>query len=224
MYEWLLPLIVGIIALTMSAALAGKYLAKKRMYHLLWAIGMFLWAVSDFTQLYALLLSWTVIIYLSYFFSSIMLAGFLGAGTLYLVMPNSRVPSLYLWFNVIAAVALIIAIAMVPVNTAALQNAVAGANGISGLSNDIAALVNIPALFTFVGGALYSFIRWRKLYALLIAIGGAVPAVGGSFAAVAIPALLPYTDFIGIIFLSAGFYLSFSAGQQKENGPKGKQK
>ena len=216
MYEWILPLIVGIVALTMSAVLACKYFEKRRMYHLLWAVGMFLWAVSDFTQLYALLLSWTVIIYLAYFFSSIMLAGFLGAGTLYLVMLNSRVPWFYLWFNVIAAVALIIALLLAPINSAALQSAVAGANGISGISNIfIAAIVNIPALFTFVGGALYSFIRWRKTYSLLIAIGGAIPAVGGSFAAIAIPALLPYTDFIGIIFLSAGFYLSFNASQKK---------
>src|SRR5271154_2387139 len=118
MYEWVLPLVVGVIALAMSAALANKYLAKRRMYHLLWAIGMFLWAISDFTQLYALILSWTVLIYLTYFFSSIMLAGFLGAGTLYLVMHSSRIPSLYLWFNIIAATALIIAIAIAPLNTA----------------------------------------------------------------------------------------------------------
>ena len=214
MWEWVLPLIVGIIALVMTVALFKRYLAKKREYHLLWGIGMLLWAVSDFTQMYALLLNWTVPIYLAYFFSSIMLAGFLGAGTLYLVRPNGRISPAYLWFNIIAAVALLVAILVAPINQAALQNAVAGANGISGISNDIAALVNIPALFTFVGGALYSFIRWRKMYALLIAIGGAIPAVGGSFAAVAIPALLPYTDFIGIIFLSAGFYLSFNVAPQ----------
>lgn len=216
MDEWVLPFVVGIIALAMSLALFNRYLAKKRVFHLLWAVGMLLWAVSDFTQLYALLLGWIVVVYLAYFFSSIMLAGFLGAGTLYLVRPEGRIPRFYLWFNIIAAAALIVSISIVPVNTAALQNAVAGANGISGLSNDIAALVNIPALFTFVGGALYSFVRWRRAYALLIAIGGAVPAVGGSFAAIAIPTLLPYTDFIGIVFLSLGFYLSFNAGTQKD--------
>src|SRR5271170_2854227 len=122
MYEWVLPLIVGIIALGMSAELANKYFAKRRMHHLLWAVGMFLWAISDFTQLYALLLSWTVIIYLAYFFSSIMLAGFLGAGTLYLVKYEGIISPLYLWFNIIAAVALIIALGLTPVNMAALQS------------------------------------------------------------------------------------------------------
>jgi len=224
MYEWILPLIVGIIALVICATLFKIYAQKRRMHHLLWAVGMLLWAVSDFTQLYALLLSWTVAIYLAYFFSSIMLAGFLGAGTLYLVRPQGRISQVYLWFNIIAGIALIIAISLAPINAAALKNAVAGANGISGLSNDIAAIVNIPALFTFVGGALYGFIRWRKLYALLIAIGGAVPALGGTFAAVAIPALLPYTDFIGIIFLGAGFYLSFNSATRKKDDQKGKRK
>lgn len=216
MYEGILPLIVGIIAIAISVILYRKYLEKKHIYHMLWSIGMFLWALSDFTQLYALLAGWTVLIYLAYFFSSIMLAGFLGAGTLYLVKPEGKIPLLYVWFNVIAAIALIITLSITPVNTAALQTAVTGANGISGLSNDIAAIVNVPALITFVGGALYSFVRWRKLYALFIAIGGAVPAVGGSFAAIAIPALLPYTDFIGIIFLGIGFSLSLNLSSSKE--------
>lgn len=216
MYEWVLPLVVGIIALAISILLFKKYLVNKRMYHLLWGVGMLLWAISDFTQLYALLLSWTVPIYLAYFFSSIMLAGFLGAGTLYLIK-SGTVSKLYLWFNVLAAIALAIAIILAPINSAALQNAVAGANGISGISNDIAAVVNIPALFAFVGGALYSFVKYKKMYALLIAIGGAVPAVGGSFAAIAIPALLPYTDFIGIIFLGSGFLLSFKDAGKKRH-------
>lgn len=218
MYEWILPLIVGIIALAMTAALFKRYAEKKRMYHLIWGVGMLLWAVSDFTQMYALLASWTVPVYIAYFFSSIMLAGFLGAGTIYLIRTEGRIAPLYLWFNIIAGVALLGAVLITPLNTAALANAVAGANGVSPLSNYIAAIVNIPALITFVGGALYSFVKWRKAYALLIAIGGAVPAVGGTFAAVAIPALLPYTDLIGILFLSAGFYLSFKTSTNK-TGP-----
>ena len=210
MYESILPLVVGIIALAISVILLDKYRSAKRMYHLLWSLGMFLWAVSDFTQFYAIALKWTSAIYLTYFFSSIMLAGFLGAGTVYLAMPKGRAAPIYLWFNIIAAIVLLLAMLSTPLDSTALQNAIAGANGMPGISNDIAALVNIPALFTFVGGALYSYIKQKRFYALLIAVGGAVPAVGGTLAAVAIPALLPYTDFIGIAFLSVGFYLSLS--------------
>ncbi len=206
-----MPLMAGGLALAISAVLARMYLRRRRIHHLLWTVGMLLWAVSDFTQFYAIVAAWTVPVYLSYFFGSIMLAGFLGAGTLCLVLPKNRVSHAYVWFNVVAGVALAVVIAVTPIDTSALQAAVTGANPItSPIASYIAALVNIPALFTFAGGALYSFIRTRKLYALLITAGALIPAFGGTLATIALPQLLPYTDFLGILVLGSGFYLSFS--------------
>ena len=206
-----MPLVAGTLALAISAVLARMYLQRRRTHHLLWSVGMLLWAVSDFTQFYAIVAAWTVPVYLAYFFGSIMLAGFLGAGTLCLVLPKSRISSGYVWFNVVAGVALAVVLAAAPVNTSALQSAVTGSNPItSPIAGGIAAVVNIPALFTFAGGALYSFIRTRKLYALLITIGALIPAFGGTLATIALPQLLPYTDFFGILILGAGFYLSFT--------------
>ena len=99
MYEGILPLVVGVIALAMSVVLLDKYRSTKHMYHVLWSFGMFLWAVSDFTQFYAIILKWTAAVYLAYFFSSIMLAGFLGAGTVYLAASKSKAA---VHFNMIA--------------------------------------------------------------------------------------------------------------------------
>ncbi len=209
--ESIMPLVAGILALVISLVLARMYVQRRKVHLLLWSIGMLLWAVSDFTQLYAIIAAWTVPIYLSYFFSSIMLAGFLGAGTVYLVFPKSNISTWYAWFNVIAAIALAVTIIVTPLKESALQEAVTGANPItSPIANAIAAIVNIPALFTFAGGALYSFVKTRKAYALLIFIGAIIPAVGGTLATVAIPQLLPFTDFFGILFLGVGFYLSFN--------------
>jgi len=209
--ESVMPLVAGTLALAISAVLARMYLGRRGVHHLLWSVGMLLWAVSDITQFYAFVAAWTVPIYLSYFFGSIMLAGFLGAGTLCLVLPKSRISSGYMWFNVIAAVALAVVLATTPINASALQAAVTGANPItSPIASAIAAVVNIPALFTFAGGALYSFIRTRRPYALLITAGALIPAGGGTLATIALPQLLPYTDFFGILVLGAGFYLSFS--------------
>ncbi len=211
--ESVMPLLAGILALAISIVLARTYLQKHKVHHLLWSVGMLLWAVSDFTQLYAMIVAWTVPMYLAYFFSSIMLAGFLGAGTVCLVFQKSRIALGYAWFNVIAAIALAMTIVVTPLNASALQVAVTGADPItSPIANAIAAVVNIPALFTFAGGALYSFVRTRKAYALLIFIGALIPALGGTLATVAIPQLLPFTDFFGILVLGAGFYLSFGTG------------
>ncbi len=217
--ESVMPLIAGLLALAISLALARMYVQKRRIHHLLWSIGMLLWAVSDFTQLYALLVAWTVPVYLAYFFGSIMLAGFLGSGTLYLVFPKSRISRWYMWFNVVAGAALALSLLIFPLNTSALQSAVTGANPVtSAVANAIAAIVNIPALFTFAGGALYSFIKTRRAYALLITAGALIPAFGGTLAAIAIPQLLPFTDFFGILFLGAGFYLSFKARPKGQRG------
>ncbi len=210
--EAVMPLIAGVLALAISVVLARMYVQKRRMHHLLWAVGMLFWAISDFTQLYAIVASWTVFIYLAYFFGSIMLAGFLGAGTIYLVFPKSRISSGYLWFNIVFGVALAVSLVLTPLNSSALQAAVTGANPISSpIVNDIAAIINIPALFAFAGGALYSYIRTRRIYALLITIGAVIPALGGTLAAILIPQFLPFTDFFGILFLGVGFYLSFNA-------------
>ncbi len=210
--ESVMPLIAGLLALLISLVLARMYFQKRKIHHLLWSAGMFLWAISDFTQLYAILAEWTVPIYLAYFFGSIMLAGLLGSGTLYLVFPKSRISRWYMWFNIILGVALAVTLVVTPINVSALSMAVTGANPItSPVANGIAALVNVPALVTFGGGALYSFIRTRKAYALLITAGAIIPALGGILATFAIPQLLPFTDFFGVLCLGAGFYLSFNA-------------
>jgi len=205
-----LSLVAGIVALAVALAVFRVYLEKRKAHHLLWAVGMLLWAASDFTQLYALVVGWTVPVYLLYFFCSIMLAGFLGAGTLYLVAPGRRVSTYYFWFNAACAAILAILLVTTPVNKAALQTAVVGADAItSAYVGAIAAIVNTPALVTFVGGAAYSFVKTKRLYALLITVGAALAAFGGILATALLPQFLPYTDFVGVSFLGAGFFLTF---------------
>ena len=63
----------------------------------------------------------------------IMLAVFLGAGTVYLATPKGRVASIYLCFNILAAIVLLLAMSSTPLDCVALQNAIAGANGTPGI-------------------------------------------------------------------------------------------
>ena len=212
----IMPLVAGALALAIAVILARMYVRSRKVHHLLWSVGMLLWAISDFTQLYAMIATWNVPIYLAYFFGSIMLAGFLGAGTLYLIFPKSRPTRPYMWFNVVFGIALAVALVATPIKASALQTAVTGADPItSPIVNAIAAIVNIPALIAFAGGALYSLVRTRKLYALFILLGALIPAFGGTLATIAIPQLLPFTDFLGILALGVGFYLSFNPGTRQ---------
>ncbi len=207
-FEWLLPLLVGAIASAVSYDLLNAYLKKGHLHHLLWAAGMVLWAISAFAQMYALIFGWPILLYKLYYFSAISLAGFLGAGTLALVSSRKTIISLYAWFNVLAAAMLAISLAFAPVDLNVLKNLVVGGLALPSSVRMLAPVINIPGGITFIGGALYSYMKWRKPYTILIALGAAVPAIGGILARFAIPELLPYTDFLGIIFLSTGFYLS----------------
>ncbi|HUC38993.1 MAG TPA: hypothetical protein VL944_02590 [Candidatus Acidoferrum sp.] len=220
-FEFILELIVGFIAAAITIVLFQKYIMKRRSYQLLWGIGMLFWAITAFTQAYSLQLGWPVWMYLLYFFSAMALAGFLGAGTLGLITRHRLVFKLYVLFNIVALVALAYALAVVHVNQTELAQIVVGGQALPGAAiGIIAIIINIPALVTFAGGAAYTYIRTWKLYALMITFGAVIPAVGGTLSALAQPWVLPFTDFIGILFLAYGFYLTFKQAplpQSKKN-------
>ncbi|MDE1869665.1 MAG: hypothetical protein KGH71_01610 [Candidatus Micrarchaeota archaeon] len=224
MLESMLGLIVGIVASAITVVLIGRYMKSKRLYLLLWALGMLLWAISAFAQAYAILFGWSVPLYKLYYFAAVALAGFLGAGTLGIITKRERV---FLGFAALmTALSLILAIslALTPIDQGLLNYPVVGANAVPISVRILAPIINIPAAVAFIGGAAYSFIRSRKMYALFITLGATVPAIGGTLAGALIPWALPFTDFIGIAFLASGFYLSFTQpalkDQQKEEGRK----
>lgn len=216
LFEFALEIIVGVIAAAITVVLFGKYIRKGRSYQLLWSIGMLFWAITAFTQAYSLQLGWPIWMYKLYFFSAIALAGFLGAGTLGLVSNHRLTFRLYVAFNVIACLALAVMLLMMRVNQAELALIVVGGLALPSSINIISSIINIPAAVTFIGGAAYSYMRTRKLYALMITLGALIPAIGGTLAAAAQPWVLPFTDFIGILFLGYGFYLTFIHVPQRD--------
>ena len=77
-------------------------------------------------------------------------------------------------------------------------------------------LINIPAGMIFIGGAAYSYLRTRKIYALCITLGAVFPMLGGILARFGFTGLIHLTDLTGTIFLVLGFYLSLRAGKKPE--------
>jgi hypothetical protein len=100
------------------------------------------------------------------------------------------------------------AISLSPLNLEVLKEPVVGGLALPSNARLLAPFINIPGGITFIGGAAYTFVRSRKLYALLITLGALAPALGGTLARFALPGFLPFTDFIGILMLSVGIYLS----------------
>ncbi len=206
--EWVLSLLVGSVASTIAATMFFKYYKGRRLHHLLWALGLAFWGISAFGQGYAILIGWTVPLYKLYYFSAIALAGYLGAGTLGLIMPKRRIYLAFVTYIVALTAIFAYFVSFAAVDEGLLAQAVIGGLAFPSSVRMWTFFINIPGGITFIGGAAYSFVKSRKLFALLITLGALTPAVGGTLARLALPFFLPFTDFLGIVLLSAGVYLS----------------
>jgi len=206
--ETVLSFVVGIVASLVAAYMLSRYLVTRKAHHLLWSVGLALWATSSFGQGTAFVSGWSVASYKLYYFSAILLAGFLGAGTLGLVLRRRRVFRVFAAYVIGFAAAFGLLLVLAPVDEGVLAQAAIGGQALPAGVRMWTPLVNIPGGIAFIGGAAYSIVRTRKAFAVLITLGAALPALGGILARLGVPWVLPFTDFAGIACLSAGIVMT----------------
>ena len=146
------------------------------------------------------------------------LVGLLGAGVAYLLVGRTAA-RLFLGFVVVFSLGLAVAGLTSPLSQSVLATSFSGplANGFMTASNAYPMTVRMWAIvlnalggLVLIGGAIYSFLRDRsRTYNIFLAIGGILPAAGGSLLG-----LLSYPDAFfefelgGTVFLFIGFLLS----------------
>lgn len=192
---------------------------RKGTHLLLWTIGMVFYGLGGFCEAYYGFFGWNDLIFrLWYLFGAILVAAWLGQGTVYLLarpvvahmlMVLLGLGSVFAAFRVFGA----------QIDPALMTTSVHTGSELSGhaiITPGIRALTPIFNLYgtvTLVGGALYSaWIFWRKRILLhrtigniLIAFGAILPAFGGSFSRFGIPGALYWSELLGAIFLFLGF-------------------
>ncbi len=207
--QWVLSIVVGIIALAMAGVMFRKFYRKRKLHHLFWALGLATWGITDFAQAWAILIGWTVPIYKLYYFSAITLAGFLGVGTVGLLFSKHRAYPSYVVYVVYTTLLFGILVAFATVDEVLLAvTPIVGGLAFPDSVRIWTLPINIPGGIAFIGGAAFSFYATRRAYALYITLGALIPALGGTLARFALPGFLPFTDFFGIAFLAVGVYLS----------------
>ncbi len=207
--QWILSIVAGAVALSVAAIMFRKYAAQRKLHYLFWALGETFWGIADLGQASAILIGWTVPVYKLYYFSAIVLSGFLGVGTVGLLYSQRREYPAYVVYVVCTTLIFALLVAFAAVNEALLAaTPIVGGLAFPGNVRIWTLPINIPGGIAFIGGAAWSFWRTRRAYALYIALGALIPAIGGTLARFALPFALPFTDFFGIAFLSAGVYLS----------------
>ena len=181
------PLITSIVSLIFAVLVLDQYFARRKAYQLLWSIGLFMYSLSTFTEFW-----WNVVGHVDFLYriwylvGAILVAGYLGQGTLYLLMrrrPANIIMAVLGAFTIYAAARIFSAHLDIS-NLTKLT-------GVGVLPIDIRAIVtpivNAFGTLALVGGAIYSaFIFWRKrilphrvVANILIAAGALLPAAGG---------------------------------------------
>jgi hypothetical protein len=193
--HWAWPLATAILGFVYVGLLVSQYAKRRKMHQLMWAIGFLFYAVAAVMEFWSeLTLAWDPTVYRIYIVLAASLVGFLGNGTLYLVVKKRIWGDVYLGFNLVC-----VAIFLYGTFTATLlmDKLVAGiivggqALGASGTFPRIMSLpFNIPGSLILLGGAVLSIVkfwpkkafRYRVWANVLIIIGTLMIAAAGSMA------------------------------------------
>ena len=213
------PFLSSFLSIIFAVLILRRYFIKKGAHQLLWGIGMVFYAIGGFCEAFYISFGWNDLIFrLWYLFGAILVAAWLGQGTVYLLVKKN-------WAHGLMGLLLLGSIyATYRIFTAQLDPSLmtSGLHTGSELSGHaistpgvrtLTPFFNLYGTLTLVGGAIYSaFIFWRKrillhrtIGNLLIAVGAILPAFGGTFSRFGISGALYLSEFLGAVLLFLGF-------------------
>lgn len=211
-----LPLAAAIVSFVFAVTVLDQFLAQRKPYQLIWAIGLFMFFVSSASAFWIEAQGLNEITYrLWYLFGAILVAAYLGMGTIYLlvrrrvahtIMAVLLAVSLYAAFRVFTA----------DVDLSALS-------GLSGQAMPdgvrlMTPFFNIFGTVALVGGAVYSaWVFWRRRFMphrvlsnTLIAVGAMLPALGGTLSRFELSSATAHALLVllGVVVIFIGFLRS----------------
>jgi len=184
----IIPLVSSIVSLVFAIVVLDQFFAQRKPYQLIWALGLLMYFISMGSASWMEASEWNVIAYqLWYLFGATLVAAYLGMGTLYLLTPRRTA-------HIIMAVLLLASLyAIFRVFTASIDLSTLRYLSGDAMPSEVRLLTpffNIFGTIALVGGAIYSaLVFWRRrlmphrvISNILIAVGGILPALGGTLA------------------------------------------
>lgn len=222
MLNTLVPLASSIVSFVFAFFVFKRFMERKGTYLLLWGIGMIFYGIGGFCEFYYGAFGWSALIFrLWYLFGAILVAAWLGQGTVFLLAKEkwAKVLTIILVLGSLYATYKIFSAQLDPSLMIGAGHTGSELSGHAIVTDGVRILTpffNLYGTLTLVGGAAYSaFIFWRKrvllhraLGNLLIAVGALMPAFGGLFSRLQIPGALYIGEFIGIILIFLGYLRS----------------
>jgi hypothetical protein len=219
MINILVPAIASVASFLFAVIALDHYFADRKPYKLLWFFGIYLYFIATGCEFLTELSGHNSIIYrLWYISGALLVAAYLGMGTIYLLAPR-RIAHITMIVLGLASICAIVLISIAPVDFSLLPTSGPLLSG-TALPQGVRLLTpffNVFGTIALVGGAAYSawyywrrrVLRHRVLSNILIAIGAILPAVGGTAARLGHPYSLYILELLGVILIFVGFLRSF---------------
>lgn len=215
-----IALVATAIMFTFGSIVLYRFARKRHAPNLFWGIGLLMFGVGTFAEAY-LTQNWNGPLFRSwYVFGAMLNAGWLGHGSLMLMVRRPWVRYLTIVLVVLSVIGVVATFA-IPINSAAYS---AGQSMSTQYKNILpqggvrlfTPLFNVYGTLFLVGGAVYSaYLFWRKrmssnrvLGNLLIAAGALVIASAGTITRLFLGGVMPISELAAAVLMFAGFMLA----------------
>lgn len=228
----LVPFTSFVISFVLAFLLFKRYLVRKGPHLLVWGIGMIFYGIGGFCEGYFGSFGWNDLIFrLWYLFGAILVAAWLGQGTIYLLAKRKWAHG-FMVVLVLGSIFGAFRVFGAELDPSLMTTSVHTGSEMSGhaiVTDGVRTLTpffNLYGTLALVGGAAYSsWIFWRKRVLLhrsigniIIAVGAILPAFGGTFSRMGLPGALYISELLGAILLFIGFLRAIKpiANDEKE--------
>jgi hypothetical protein len=226
-----LPLTSSAISFVFSFFVLRRYARRKGLHLLLWGVGMVMYGVGGFCEGYYGAFGWSPLVYrLWYLFGAILVAAWLGQGTVYLLARRRWAHALMILLA-LASLYGAVRVFTAELDPGRMTESVHTGSELSGHAivtpgvRTLTPFFNLYGTVTLVGGAAWSaWLFWRKRVLLhrtigniLIAAGAILPAFGGTFSRMGVPSALYIGELLGAMLMFAGFIRATTPIEAREN-------
>ncbi len=215
--HWVWPLITSVLGFLFMALLLLQYLQRRKPHQLAWTVGFFLYAASALMEFYSeFTQNWDPSLYRIYYVMAAILVGFLGLGTIYLVVRRRVWGHVFLGYLIVLLVFFLYFALTAPLNDPAanlVPGITVGGKAMASSARVFAYFFNIPGTIALLGGSIYSIVIFyaKKEYSyrvwanVLIIAGTLVIAGAGAMARTGRSIGLYPAEMIGAALLLWGF-------------------
>ena len=214
-----LPLASALVTFVFAFMVLKRWTRRRPPFLLLWGIGFVMYGIGGLMEAWFGFFGWSPVVFrLWYLFGAILVAAWLGQGTVYLLVRRTvgRVKASHLLMTILVIGSSYAAFKVVSADldpTLMLQGELSGGAITSPGVRVLTPFFNIYGVLMLVGGALYSaFVYWQKrLFAhrmignMFIAAGAMAPAFGGAMQRSGVPVALYVGEFVGAVLMFVGF-------------------